>query len=95
MIQFLTYSKKTPTFEKCIMECKDHLYLSATLILQNTAKHNEVEERACGEAKIDAKNYILLLKKSSLIWILFIPFLWFLMVGLFNVNVHKKTGSTI
>ena len=57
------------------MECKDHLYLSATLILQNTAKHNEVEERACGEAKIDAKNYILLLKKSSLIWILFIPFL--------------------
>ena len=57
------------------MECKDHLYLPATLTLQNTVKHNEVEERASVEAKIDAKNYILLLRKSLLIWILFIPFL--------------------
>ena len=81
--------------KKCIMEHKDHLYLSATLILRNTVKHNEVEERTSVEAKIDAKSYALLLKKSSVIWILCIPLLWFLTVGLFNVNVNRRTGSTI
>ena len=57
------------------MEHKDYLYLSATLILQNTVKHNEVGERTSVEAKIDAKSYVLLLKKSSVIWILCIPLL--------------------
>lgn len=47
------------------MEHKDHLYLSATLILQNTVKHNEVGERTSVEAKRDAKSCVLLLEEFS------------------------------